>query len=147
MRRLAKALFEDMDLVAADALVAEDLVDHNPLPGQRQGRAGLRAAVRTLHAAFPDLQYVQADLIAEGDRVVERYAIAGTHLGPFLDLQPTKRTFAATGINLYRIADDRVVERWGQFDLLGALRQLGAGGGPQDRAPRPPARDPHKPAP
>lgn len=78
-----------------------------------------------LGIAFPDLHRAVEDLIAEGDRVVARQTMRGTHRGEYMGIPPTRRhvTFTATGI--YRIADGRVVESWINRDDLSILQQIG----------------------
>ena len=64
------------DLLAE--LVAADHVGHDPL-GDHYGREGLRIVVAEYRAAFPDLQLIVEDLVAEGDKVVTRIRVTGTH--------------------------------------------------------------------
>ena len=64
--------------------------------------------------------------IAEGDKVVARVTIRGTHQGMFMSIPPTGKHVTSTGIEIYRIAGGRVVEHWNSYDDLGLLQQLGA---------------------
>jgi predicted ester cyclase len=64
-------------------------------------------------------------LVAEGDYVVERFTASGTHRGEFMGAAPTNRTVAMPGINIFRLRDGKIVERWGNLDVLGFLVQLG----------------------
>jgi steroid delta-isomerase-like uncharacterized protein len=110
----------------ADELVAEDFVNHNPVPGQVPGREGLKAAVRGLRTAFPDLSVHEDDVIADGDKVVLRDTISGTHGGPFAGIPPTDRPVTINRIAIFRVVDGRITESWNVVDMLGALQQLGA---------------------
>jgi steroid delta-isomerase-like uncharacterized protein len=114
----------------ADHLVAEDFVNHNPAPGQVPGREGLKAAVRSLRSAFPDLGVGIEDVVAESDKVAVRDTIRGTHQGPFAGLPATGRTVSLSRIAIYRLEDGRIKEAWAMVDMLGALQQLGAIPGP-----------------
>jgi predicted ester cyclase len=89
------------------------------LDGQRQRITGLREA-------FPDLHFTIEDLIAEGDRVVFRSTIRGTHRGAFQGIPPTGRRVTVGLIDIVRVEDGRFVEHWGGPDLFDLLRQLGA---------------------
>src|SRR5687767_10324818 len=71
------------DLDELDELVVEDFVEHEPVPGQPQGREGLKWAYRQFLDPFPDVQFIFDDVIAEGDLVVGRGVISATHTGPF----------------------------------------------------------------
>lgn len=76
--------------------------------------------------AFPDLHVTTEDLIAEGDRVAQRWTVRGTHKGEIIGLAPTGQDLTAGGVSLFRIADGRIVEHWAYADDLGFLHQVGA---------------------
>ncbi len=124
--RRAYEIFSSGPLEAIDEVIAPDLVDHNAQPGQAGGIEGTRQLLGMLRAAFPDLRFTPEDLIAEGDRVVARVTLTGTHQGAFQGLPPTGKQVTISGIEIVRIANGKAVERWGQFDNLGMLQQLGA---------------------
>ena len=77
-------------------------------------------------AAFPDIQTTIEDLIAEGDKVVKRYTIRGTHRGEFQGIPPTGKEVAFSSIEIDRMVDGKVSEHWFEMDLLGLMGQLGA---------------------
>ncbi len=79
----------------------------------------------SLHSAFPDVHMDVEDMIAEGDKVVARVSVSGTHQGEFMGIDPTGNRVTITGIDILRIVDGKVVEHWGNFDDLGMLQQLG----------------------
>jgi predicted ester cyclase len=77
-------------------------------------------------AALPDWHSDLDQLVQEDDIVVERFTASGTHTGAeLMGVPATGRTIVLAGINVFRIADGRIVERWGRLDELGLLRQLG----------------------
>ncbi len=86
---------------------------------QKQRLAGLRAA-------FPDLHLTIDDLIAEGDRIVLRVTLRGTHRGAFQGIAPTARPVTVFALDVVRIEDGKFIEHWGGPDLLNLLQQLGA---------------------
>ena len=89
---------------------------------------GLKAYIRFVsmyYTAFPDLHFTVEDLIAEGDTVVARYTGQGTHQGVLMDIAPTSKQTSVTNILIFRIANDKGVEQWLNFDALGMLQQLG----------------------
>jgi len=75
--------------------------------------------------AFPDLEYTQEDLIAEGDRVVERWTARGTHKGALFGIPPTGKQITSTGILIHRIVDGKIVAFVEVADGLGLMQQLG----------------------
>jgi steroid delta-isomerase-like uncharacterized protein len=77
-------------------------------------------------SAFPDARLSVDDSIAEGDRVVSRWTLTGTHRGEFQGVPATGRTVTITGIEFNRVVDGRIAEHWSQFDLMGLMQQIGA---------------------
>lgn len=111
----------------AEALLAPDLVDHDPLdfPGRQAGAAGLLQVVGMIRAAIPDLRRDVEDQIAEGDTVVTRFVDRGTHLGELLGHPASGRPLAVRGINIEVVRDDRIQEVWHLEDIAGLVAQLG----------------------
>jgi steroid delta-isomerase-like uncharacterized protein len=93
-------------------------------PGQTIGPAGVQERVGRLLSAFPDLQFVIEDMVAEGDRVVTRFSVRGTHRGEFMGRAPTGRQFEIGWVSFVQIAAGQVAASWGLFDGLALLRQL-----------------------
>jgi predicted ester cyclase len=81
--------------------------------------------VGAFRAAFPDLHVKNEDVIVEGDKVVARWTARGTHNGMLMNILPTGRQATLKGIDILRIEGGKIVERWGEFDALGMLHQLG----------------------
>jgi steroid delta-isomerase-like uncharacterized protein len=78
-----------------------------------------------MRTAFPDWHSDLHELIAEGDLVVERFTAGGTQRGEVMGVPPSGRTVSLPGINIWRLRDGLIAERWGRLDDLGFLRQLG----------------------
>jgi len=113
------------DLDALDAFVAKDLISHNATPGLPPGLEGGKMAHRATLAAFPDLHYHAEDMIAEGDKVVQRFTLHCTHKGEFMGMPPTGREITLTGISIFRLKDGKIVEHWAVQDGLALMVQLG----------------------
>lgn len=126
VRRYYEEVFNHHQTALIDQLAVEDYVEHDPFPGQGNGRADLKARVQAILAAFSPLQFRLEDLVAEEDRVVARWSQTGTHTGPFLGIPPTRRQFTITGIDIHQLRDGRMAEHWHVVDLYGLLQQLGA---------------------
>ena len=119
------ALFTKGDLGAVDEFLAEDFVNHDPPVGVTADREGMRQAGAMFRAAFPDWHSDTGILVAEDDLVVEPFTASGTQQGEFFGVPASGRAVSLPGINIWRVRDGRIVERWGRLDELGLLRQLG----------------------
>jgi predicted ester cyclase len=125
-RRVLVEVIDGADLELADELIAADYVEHRPTDETAPGVAGFKKWVRLVHDAFPDWRHTVDDIIAEGDKVMVRNTVYGTHRGDFMGIAPTGKQIEQRGFDLFRIADGKVVEHWGEYDWLGLYRQLGA---------------------
>lgn len=108
-----------------DEIVAKDIISHSALPGLPAGLEGGKIAHRAVIAAFPDCKVTIDLLIAEGDFVVERFTSTGTHKGPFMGMSATGKSFKTTGISIFRLANGKIVEHWGENDTATLMQQLG----------------------
>lgn len=124
-RRFKEAVWDRHDPEAADKFVDPDVEEHNSLLGPGRGLEGYKQAMRMAFSAFPDARLTHEDLIAEGDKVVERWTMRGTHAGEFMGIPATNKEVTVSGIDIYRYKDGKRVETWSQFDGLGLMRQLG----------------------
>lgn len=80
---------------------------------------------RSWRSAFPDIHFEIADLVTEGDTVVTRWVLTGTHTGPFLGLEPTGREVRVNGMSLDKFEDGILVQGFDGWDAVGLRRQLG----------------------
>jgi predicted ester cyclase len=123
-RRVIEEVIDGADLDLADELIAEDYVEHRPTDDTAPGREGLKRWVKMVHAAFPDWRHTIDDLVAEGDKVVVRNTLFGTHRGEFMGIAPTGKQIRQAGFDLFRIQDGKVIEHWGEYDWMGFFQQL-----------------------
>lgn len=117
--------FATGELDALDDLVASDYVEHDAVPGQLPGIEALKQVASQSLAAFPDVRFVVEDIIAEGNKVVARYTMHGTHQAELVGIPPTGKQITVSGIDIVRFVDGKVKERWGNLDELGMMQQLG----------------------
>lgn len=106
-------------------LASPSVALHLPLPEEVPGSEGLKDIVFVYRAAFPDLTLTIDDMVAEGDKVAVRFTTKGTNTGPFIEVPPTGKRITMTYIEIFRIADGKIIEIWGEADLLGLMQQLG----------------------
>ena len=128
---LISALFTKGDLTAVDRYLDPGFVDHDPpLPNAPDGLDGLRHAAELFRRAFPNWRSDDLHLIAEGDLVAEQFVAHGTHRESVMGEYPTGKDVVLRGINIFRIANGKIIERWGRLDDLGLLQQLGLAAAP-----------------
>jgi steroid delta-isomerase-like uncharacterized protein len=111
------------EMFAADG-IAHGLSDDaaNPL----RGPAGFLPFHAQFRGAFPDIEVVVEDQIAEGDMVATRCSVRGKHEGDNLGFAATQSPVEFTGVTITRIKDGKIVEAWNHFDFMRMYKQLGA---------------------
>ena len=107
-----------------DEIQATDFVEHNPFPGIPPTREGWKRAFAEFVRGAPG-HHVIEDLVAEGDKVAGRVTAYGRHAGDLFGIPATGRDIRGTGLALWRIRDDRIVEHWHETDQVGLMQQLG----------------------
>jgi steroid delta-isomerase-like uncharacterized protein len=128
VRRLHEATNTgDLGLISdtIDELVEPDAVIRTPVPIDATGARALKEVFTRLLELFPDLQVAIDDLIAEGDKVVSRNTVTGTHRRAYLGRPATGKSVRYSEIFIFRFADGRVAETWGVVDGLSLMQQIG----------------------
>jgi predicted ester cyclase len=125
-RSFYEVLWSQGNLEAMLELVVKDFFDHHPLPGVPPWREGLTALVTTWRTAFLDMRETVKDLISEGDKVVGRFTMRGTHSGEFMGVQPTGRSVTMSGIDIVCVAGGKIAKFWYGEHLPEPIQQLGA---------------------
>ena len=118
----------DAELIsnAIDEVFRPDVLIRTPLPVQATGAQAMKEVFGRLRRAFPDLHVAVEDVIAEGDKVVSRNVVTGTHQGEYMGLPPTGKSVTYNEIFVLRFVSGRIAETWGVVDVLSQMRQLGA---------------------
>ena len=124
VRRFFEELWNQGNMAVADELLGPSHVHHFP-DGDVDGPDGVKQLVSMLRTTFPDFHMRTDDVIAEADKVVMRFTIRGTHQGEGMGSSPTGKVITYTGIDIFRIVEGKIIERWGEIDAVGLMRQLG----------------------
>ena len=130
-KRLVQRFYDEVEnqqkLDVADELIAADFRDvyNGAAPFPVVGVAGIKKLAAGLHAMF-DLTIKVEDLVADGDKVVARIACGFTHKSPFLGAAPTGRKFVVQGVEIFRVVNGKLAERWVFIDSVPMLKDLGA---------------------
>jgi predicted ester cyclase len=129
VRRFLEEAFGQGKTELVDEVLRSDFVcyDPNSETGEISGAQTIKGEIEYFRNAVPDLTYTVEDQVAEGDKVVTRYTASGTHQGEFFGVAGTGNRAEFTGIQIDRLDESgKLVEEWPEYDLLGAMRQLGA---------------------
>jgi predicted ester cyclase len=109
-----------------DEVFAPTMVDHDLPKGTPPGPAGSKAKIAAFRTAFPDIRFTFEGEVAEGDKIAGRGYFTGTHTGSFQGMPPTGRSVKVRFMDVWRFENGKVVEYWGQPDVMGLMQQLGA---------------------
>ena len=114
-----------------DELQTSDVVYHGTSMNMN-GIEEYKQVYSSFLSAFHDTQLEVEDLIAEGDKVMSRVSLRGTHGGELEGIPPTGKTLTASAFTVFRIVGGKIVEEWEILDELGMMQQLGMELRPKD---------------
>jgi predicted ester cyclase len=129
VRRFMEESFGGGEPELVDELLDPDFVRYDPYieAGAVRGAQIVKENIVWFRNAFPDLTCTIEDQVAEGEKVVSRWTVRGTHQGEFFGVTGTGNRVEFAGIQIDRFDESgKIVEEWAEFDLLGAMRQMGA---------------------
>jgi steroid delta-isomerase-like uncharacterized protein len=119
-----KGRAEAIDEMFADGAVAHGLAEAS---GQElRGPTGFKPFFQNFRNAFPDIQVIVEDTVAEGDKVAARCTVRGRHQGDTLGFAATAKPTEFTGMCIVRVKNGQIVEAWNNFDFMAMFQQLGA---------------------
>jgi steroid delta-isomerase-like uncharacterized protein len=129
MRRVLEEAFGQGRVEVVDEVLHSNFVcwDPNSESGEIRGADTIKSEIEYFRNAVPDLTYTVDDQIVEGNMVVSRYTVSGTHQGEFFGVPGSGKRIEMTAINIDRFDESgKLVEEWVEYDLLGAMRKIGA---------------------
>lgn len=129
--RFVEEVINGGNLDVIEEIFSPDYVDHSLPPGAPPGLAAVRMVPSLFRGGFPDVHFTIEQMVGEGDWVATRVTGHGTHQGAFMGIPATGNTATWSSVGFFRVENGRIVEHHGVPDLMGLMRQLGAGpGGP-----------------
>ena len=112
---------------ALDDLVTDDVVDHEQgLPGQPDGKEGVRFFAKAMREAFSDLKANVGTAVESGDMASAEVTLTGRHTGEFMGIPATDKSFEIHSIDIVRFEDGKCAEHWGVTDNMALMQQIGA---------------------
>lgn len=124
VQRLINEAWNKGNLSVVDEILSANYILHINAPGARTDLEGYKQAISMYHNAFSGCNFTVEDMIAEGDKVVIRWTIRGTHTGEYMGIAATGKEVTVTGIAIRRIESDKIVEEWVEMDRLGLMQQM-----------------------
>ena len=124
-RRFSAEMWGEGKPDLGDELMASDLVDHTPFPSDIPGVEGHKQVLTIFRAAFPDLKVFVDEVIGEGDMTYLRWHGEGTHTGQLMQIPPTGKKITITGMDILKLENGKIKERWAEVNALSLMMQLG----------------------
>ncbi|NIS82577.1 MAG: ester cyclase, partial [Anaerolineales bacterium] len=124
-RRWFEEVWNQGNVASYEELASPDLVVHNSPPGITGDFEGVKQAISIHRTGYPDLHFEIEDQLAEGDKVVTRSTLTGTHRGEWVGIPPTGKRVSIEAITIQRWRGGKMVEAWLAMDMLGWMQQLG----------------------
>lgn len=132
LKAVAQGMYDDMragrDIDAAiEKYMADDFVEHEAVPGLGATRDTPRQMFKMMHAAFPDFRMDVLEMLQDGDKVVTRLQMLGTHEGEFMGVPASGNQIEVDTIDIMQFRGDKCIAHWGVMDTGAMMQQIGAG--------------------
>jgi hypothetical protein len=108
-----------------DEIIAPNFTDHTPPYGFPPGREGMKQEVAMFLKAFPDMRVTSEEMLAEGDTVMARFKVTGTHTGSFMGEAPSHKKFTYGGIECFRVKGGKITDVWRYSGGAMAMQEMG----------------------
>lgn len=123
--RYNKEVIQGCDMELLKSLISPDFVNHSAAPGMPEGVDGLVYFFKEiLHQAFSDITVDIKEMLADGDKVVTRKEITGTHTGTLMGIPATGQTVTLKVIDILAIREGKISDHWGENNFIGVLQGL-----------------------
>ena len=104
----------------------EDMAWHGGTVGTVSGRDSVAGLLTMVVTSIPDLRADVQDVIVQGDKVVVRLVVTGTHKGDLLGIPASGNAVRWDAVDVYRLQDGKIAEEWAAEDFTAFLRDTGA---------------------
>lgn len=119
----ANRIWNQKEINTIDQLVHKDVLIHSLL-GDFRGAQAMKEVVQAWIKGFPDLSVKNELIISENDLVSIQWSAKGTHKGEFKSKKPTGKPVSYSGVTVYRIKNDQIVEYWAYLDMQHLISQI-----------------------
>jgi predicted ester cyclase len=125
VRTACQVIWTDGDVSRVSEFYGEGFKADYPMTDWGRGLEGVEALARSVRESFPDYREQIDELFVDGDNVIVRLTIRGTHEGPLMNVLPTGKAVEFRDVTICRVADGKIVEQRGLSDHLSVMVQLG----------------------
>jgi len=128
VRRLIEEFWNQGHFAFDESSYAPNCIFHDPSLPQVRTPKDYEQWATHISNAFPDFHFTIEDIIAEGDKVMTRWTVRGTHTGVLATLMPlpaTGKQVTVMGMTISHLAGGKFVEFWNLWDIMGLMQQLG----------------------
>ena len=119
-RRFIEEVLGQGALHLIEEITTPDYIDHNLPAGVTPGQS-----IAAFRSGFPGITFTVEDQMEDGDKVVTRWLATGEHTGNLYGIPPTHKKMTLTGISIYRVANNKIVGSWVEYDRMSMMQQLG----------------------
>ena len=129
MHRWFEEVWNQKNEQAIDEMCDRDVVANGLTDAEGNTVRGIEAyknLFRAFVSAYPDIKITVEDTICEGDKMVARCRVSGTHAGEGLGVAPNNQPVEFSGIAIVKLKDGKIVEAWNEFDFMKMYSQIGA---------------------
>ncbi|SDD84962.1 conserved hypothetical protein, steroid delta-isomerase-related [Paenibacillus sp. UNCCL117] len=119
VNQFIEAFWNQSELDSVDRFLSDDYQELS-----YQSKEGLKKFATTILEAFPDKRYTVEEIIGQGDKVLVRMTVTGTHQGMFFGTAPTGKMIDVTLYRQYRVVDGKIAEHRGWIDMVTMWSQI-----------------------
>mgnify|MGYP000535288147 CR=1 FL=1 len=121
--KYAHEVWNEKKLSAIDQFIDKDVVIHSLL-GDYHGQEAMKDVVRAWLTGLPDMIVTNDAVLVDKDVVTIQWHAKGTHAGIFKGINPTGKKVSYSGVTIYRIKDDKIIEYWAYLDMQTLINQI-----------------------
>ena len=127
-KAICKVFFDELlnnaNLDAIIKFVDSGVKVHKTFPWQREGEKAFYDTVEVFKLGFPDLKIKFDDILGDGDKVMCKFTVTGTHKESFLNIPATGKKIEYEEVNIVRLRDEKIIEHWAVADIYSLLQKL-----------------------
>jgi predicted ester cyclase len=113
--------------------IADNYTEHQMMPGQKPGLAGMKEMMAGMHMAYPDMKFTINQITADTNMIWGLSTMTGTNTGSMMGMPPTGKAINVQAVDIVRLENGKAVEHWGFMEEKKMMQQMGMM--PPDAAP------------